>query len=59
MARIVPCPRPSFLYDFVRCDDWESLTLALAEINENAYTLVTVTQHEEVYTVFFRRPAGG
>lgn len=46
-------------YDFERCDGNEALKTVISIINHSGYELVSVTQHEHIYTVFFRRPADG
>lgn len=43
------------LYDYVRCDGDAELQKAIAEINANGYSLISVSQYEHTYTVFFRR----
>ena len=50
---VIPLGR--FLYDFALCDGIAELQQAIEEINENGYRLVSVSQHEHTYTVFFRR----
>lgn len=45
------------LYDFELCVGLVELKQTISEINCNGYTMVGVTQHENTYTVFFRRPA--
>ena len=47
------------IYDFEICDGFYQLKALIATINEKGYTLVSVTQQEHVYTVFFRRPVDG
>lgn len=49
--------RASYLYDFVRCVGDDELEQLIQIINENAYDLVSVTQKDDTYTVFFRRYA--
>lgn len=49
--------RASYLYDFVRCVGDDELEQLIQTINENAYDLVSVTQKDDTYTVFFRRYA--
>ena len=47
------------LYDFEVCDGEAELRQIIEHINTHDYTLISVTQHEHTYTVFFRRPACG
>ncbi len=47
------------IYDFVHCDGDAALRDVIATINSSGYTLVSVTQHEHTYTVFFQRAADG
>ena len=47
--------RANHLYDFVRCVGDDELEQLIQTINENGYDLVSVTQKEDTYTVFFRR----
>jgi hypothetical protein len=49
--------RASYLYDFVRCVGDDELEQLIQTINENGYDLVSVTQKNDIYTVFFRRYA--
>ena len=42
------------VYDFVICDGIEKLMQAIAAINYNSDTLVSVCQDGSTYTVFFR-----
>lgn len=42
---------------FVRCVGDDELEQLIQTINENAYDLVSVTQKNDIYTVFFRRYA--
>lgn len=57
MNRDSTCSRswPSFLYDFVKCEGDAALEQLIKTINENGYNLVSVTQKDDTYTVFFRR----
>ena len=48
-----------FLYDYKRCDGEKALQEALHIINATGYVLVSVTQYEHTYTIFFRRPVNG
>lgn len=48
-----------FLYDYKRCDGETALQEVLHIINTSGYTVVSVTQYEHTYTVFFRRPVNG
>lgn len=60
MAVIVTRPKrakPDYLYDFVRCVGDGELEQLIQTINENGYDLVSVTQKNDIYTVFFRRYA--
>ena len=43
------------LYDFALCDGIAELQRVIGEINEHGYRLVSVSQYEHTYTVFFRR----
>ncbi len=45
------------VYDFSICDGVDALKTVISIINAGRYELVSVTQHEHTYTVFFRRPA--
>lgn len=47
------------LYDYTVCDGELALQQAIERINRGGYSLVSVTQYEHVYTVFFRRPVCG
>jgi hypothetical protein len=49
--------RANYLYGFVRCVGNDELEQLIQTINENAYDLVSVTQKDDTYTVFFRRYA--
>ena len=57
MNRNSTCSRawPSFLYDFIKCEGDAELEQTIQTINENGYNLVSVTQKDDTYTVFFRR----
>ena len=46
---------PSFLYDFIKCEGDAELEQTIQTINENGYNLVSVTQKDDTYKVFFRR----
>lgn len=46
-------------YDYEICDGEMSLQRTIEFINEHGYSLVSVTQYEDKYTVFFRRPLYG
>ena len=46
-----------YVYDYVRCDGDQDLQRALGRINTLGFTLVSVSQYEHTYTVFFRRCA--
>ena len=50
-----PFPIGRFLYDFALCDGTAELQRVIEDINENGYQLVSVSQYEHTYTVFFRR----
>lgn len=50
-------PKPRRLYDIEICIGVESLKRAIHLINSARWELIAVTQNEEIYTVFFRRPA--
>ena len=45
--------------DFQLCVGEAALKCALTEIDARHYSLLTVTQCCNTYTVFFRRPYGG
>lgn len=47
------------VYDYEMCDGEGELRQIIEHINTHGYTLISVTQHEHTYTVFFRRPACG
>lgn len=47
------------LYDYAVCDGEKALRQVIEHINTKKYTLVSVTQYEHTYTVFFRRPVYG
>ena len=47
------------IYDFSICDGVDALKTVISIINAAGYELVSVTQHEHTYTVFFRRPDDG
>lgn len=51
--------RHAVLYDFELCVGVDELKETIGVINDRGYDLVSVTQYEEVFTVFFRRPASG
>lgn len=51
-------PQPQFLYDYALCEGFRELEKMLQIINESGYQLVSVTETNWTYTVFFRRPAG-
>lgn len=46
---------PRVLYDYTVCEGRAELEAALLKINEEGFVLVSVTQREDTYTVFFRR----
>ena len=46
---------PRVLYDYTVCEGQAELEAALLKINEEGFVLVSVTQREDTYTVFFRR----
>lgn len=48
-----------FLHDYKRCVGEIALQEVIHIINTSGYTLVSVTQYEHTYTVFFRRPVDG
>jgi hypothetical protein len=56
-AKVTRLKRASYLYDFVRCVGDDELEQLIQTINENDYDLVSVTQKDDTYTVFFRRYA--
>ena len=45
----------TYVYDYVRADGDQELQRVLSRINALGYTLVSVSQYEHTYTVFFRR----
>jgi len=45
--------------DFIYCPGTGDLEKVLRTIDKHGYQLLTVTQHEHVYTVFYRRPIDG
>ena len=47
------------IYDFIHCVGADALRNTICTINRSGYELVSVTQHEHTYTVFFRRPVDG
>lgn len=47
------------MYDYTRADGDAELQKVLTTINDYGYTLITVSQYEHTYTIFFRRPANG
>lgn len=47
------------LYDFVYCDGAAELHRIIETINREGYQLISVSQHENTYTVFFQRAADG
>lgn len=52
----IPNPfRIRIIYDFELCVGVDELKETIREINQRGYSLIGVTQHEETYTVFFRR----
>lgn len=48
-----------FVYDFQICPNQRALRTAIDYINRHGYDLVSVSQREQTYTVFFRRRACG
>lgn len=56
--KAMPPPPPlRIVYDYQFCVEDEELEATIREINDRGYTLISVTQYGETYTVFFRRPA--
>lgn len=49
--------RPACLYDLERCVGLDELKLTIHSINRCGWTIVSMTQYEDVYTILFRRPA--
>ena len=47
------------MYDYARADGDAQLQRILMTISEQGYTLISVSQHEHTYTIFFRGPADG
>ena len=47
------------LYDFHYCACDHELVQTMEYINGHGHQLISVTQHEDVYTVFFRRFTDG
>ena len=52
-------PKCRYIYDFKVCDGFYSLKALIDEINLRGYVLISVTQHEHVYTVFWRIAING
>lgn len=48
-----------YIYDFQVCEGKEELMRTINYINRHGYGLISVTQYQDVYTVFFRRRACG
>ena len=64
--RLCPPPPPPpvypayrFYYDFQICSGREELVATVASINTNGYNIVSVTQHEDTFVLFFRRFGDG
>ncbi|MBR2311118.1 MAG: hypothetical protein IKA47_11415 [Oscillospiraceae bacterium] len=54
----IPNPfRNRAIVDFELCIGLEELKETLQTINTCGYTFIGATQNQDVYTVFFRRPA--
>lgn len=49
--------KPGTLVDYEICIGTGELQEALRAINREGYTFLGATQHGDVYTIFFRRPA--
>jgi len=47
------------IYDYQLCADDRELQETLKEINQSGYVLISVTQNDWTYTVFFWRPDDG
>lgn len=45
------------VYDIEICVGVEELKRALRIINASGWTIVSMTQNEEIYTILFQRPA--
>lgn len=45
------------MYDYAYADGDAQLQNILMTINEQGYSLISVSQYEHTYTIFFRRPA--
>ena len=48
-----------FLCDYEQCEGEVALRKTIQQINTSGYTLISVSQREDTYTVFFRRPVDG
>lgn len=48
-------PLAGRVYDYTECDGVAALEAAIRYINENGLTLISVTQKDDQYKVFFRR----
>lgn len=48
-------PLAGRIYDYTECDGVAALEAAIRYINENGLTLISVTQKDDQYKVFFRR----
>ena len=48
-----------YVYDFQLCTGRAELVRTMDYINRHGYDLISVTQYQETYTVFFRRRACG
>lgn len=48
-----------YIYDFQVCEGRPELLRTMDYINRHGYDLISVTQYQETYTVFFRRRACG
>lgn len=47
--------QPRSVVDYALCVGTDELRQTLREINRGGYLFLCATQHEDVYTVFFRR----
>lgn len=46
------------IYDFAYCVGIDELKKVIHLINESRWKIISMTQHQEEYTILFRRPAG-
>ena len=58
-APLPPLASVRFVYDFECCCSVSELKETVKYINEQRFVLISVTQYDHVYTVFFRRMLNG